>query len=420
MPVDERQHVLRTSDLDYPLPQELVAIHPVSPRDAARLLVLGGEGLATRHLHVRDLPELLRAGDLLVLNSTRVLPARFIGTRTDTGGKVEGLFVSVWRGETGIVEEGSDETQLRWSVMLKARRTRPRVRISLSSHGGGASGVELELLSRAPGPEGVDSGEWLVNVHGARSGEHTVALLERIGLTPLPPYIRQARKGENLGTGAAARNEPTDAGDSAVYQTVFADASPPVGHDAVHDVPGSVAAPTAGLHFTPELLSRLEARGVRSANVTLHVGLGTFKPVETEFVEQHPMHAEWCHIPEGTCRAVRETRARGGRVIAVGTTSARTLESFGSLASCPVEGLAAWTRLLVTPGYRFKHVSGLLTNFHLPRTTLLALVAAITPCGVERLMQAYREAMGERYRVFSYGDAMLVLPSAGPLSTGDG
>ncbi|MBL8990561.1 MAG: S-adenosylmethionine:tRNA ribosyltransferase-isomerase, partial [Phycisphaerae bacterium] len=325
------------------------------------------------------------------------------GRRADTGGRVEGLWLADAPGQ-GAGTMGGDAASLRWRVMLRGKRLRPGVAVTLDQGLGGVeSTVRLRLLERDTLEIG--GGVWLAEVDGARPGETTVALLERLGVTPLPPYIRAARR--HAGEAESAEGERTD---RAEYQTVYAHAEP-TGQGSS----GSVAAPTAGLHFTPELLARLADLGVGRAEVTLHVGTGTFKPVETEFVEQHPMHAEWCELPAGTCRAIGACRAAGGRVVAVGTTSARTLESFTpeQVAACARQGapgrpLATWTRLLITPGFAWRNVDALMTNFHLPGSTLLAMVASFAG-GVERVKSIYAEAMACGYRFYSYGDAMLVV-----------
>ena len=399
---------LRTSELDYELPPECIATHPAEPRDAARLLVCKRSDPAfVEHRRVRDLPGYLHAGDLLVVNDTRVLPARFRGVRRDTGGHAEGLYLS--RGAGGGVGVGG------WRVLLKMRRQRAGVIVDLFDHDGRVSGVSLRLLERASAEAAEGDASWLVEVlvddvpvAGAKAG---VDPLERVGWTPLPPYILAARK--------AAHEERGDTVDRRDYQTVYAREE--------REGEGSVAAPTAGLHFTPGLLESLAAKGVERAAVTLHVGLGTFKPVETEFVDEHPMHAEWCHVPRVSMEAIA-ARRRGGRgeagagsherVVAVGTTSLRTLESFESFEShcTPAEGLTRETRLLITPGHRFRHADALMTNFHLPRSTLIALVSAFLERpdhpgeGVTRLLALYREALQRGYRFYSFGDAMLVLP----------
>ncbi len=395
-------HVLRTADLDYPLPEELIATTPVEPRDSARLLVVSRTDTSRlEHRTIRDLAEILRPSatrdamppDLMVVNATRVLPARFKGIRTDTRGQVEGLYL----GPASSPPHPS--TPPRWTVLLKMRRAKPGARVMLYDHDGQESGIALTLIDRTI----EDNGSWIVEA--AWSGQppapdaaSSLDLLNAIGLTPVPPYILASRKKSQLSI--------PDTRDRAAYQTVYAAAKPIEGH-------GSVAAPTAGLHFTPSLLAQLESAGVHREEVSLDVGLGTFKPVETEFVEQHPMHAEWCHVPRQTAEAIRN---RTGRLIAIGTTAARTLESFET----PEEMLRTdtkETRLLITPGYHFKHIEALLTNFHLPESTLLALVAAfLAPDGsdpaaaIARLKHIYAEAIRERYRFYSFGDAMLILP----------
>lgn len=437
--------MLPLSALDYTLPQELIAREPVSPRDSARLLVVSRSDPARlEHRVVRDLPELLAPGDLLIVNDSRVIPARLTGARSDTGGRVEGLFLST--------TDGSERT---WRIMLKAKRPRIGSRIDLTSNRGIDTGVSLELLARtttevheadahaslaqaSPGAtaddasHAADTAAWIVRVVGADDLTSAVAILDRVGSTPLPPYIRSARKRDATEAGAATHAAPTDddAHDRTVYQTVYAG-----------DKSGSVAAPTAGLHFTAELLSNLRHRGIARHPVTLHVGLGTFKPVETEFVEQHPIHAEWCSVPRSTAAALQTPPPRGGagvgfdasaasnlpassaprarpRTIAVGTTAARTLESFTPAQLASTSPCEHWTRILITPGYAWQNVDGLMTNFHLPCTTLMAMVASLldersgagSGDGVQRLQRIYAEAISHKYRFYSFGDAMLILP----------
>jgi S-adenosylmethionine:tRNA ribosyltransferase-isomerase len=378
-PVVPAQHandarVLRTADLDYELPAGAVATTPASPRDAARLLVVRGGSLAPEHKVVRDLPGVLGPGDLLVLNATRVLAARFLAHRADSPGRAQGLYLRELPGDP-----------LRWKAMVKARRLRPGLRFNLLDRGGSPSPFSLELVSRSED----EPGAWITRVHGAGD---TSSVLDAVGLTPLPPYILAARRLRGVVV--------PDEADRASYQTTYAG---PEAH--------SVAAPTAGLHLTPELLAALASRGVVTTNVILHVGTGTFKPVETEYVEQHPMHEEWCAVPPGAAAAMAACRARGGRVVAVGTTTARALEAFAAMPpDDPRRGLPFATRLLITPGHGWRAVDALMTNFHLPRSTLLALVAARLPGGVGQLRALYAEALAEGYRFFSYGDAMLVLP----------
>jgi len=356
---------MRTDSLDYDLPAELIADRPAERRDDARLLVVSRSEPGRReHRRARELPDLLTAGDALILNDARVLRARVEGARADTGGRVEGLFLGA------DADDGSF-----WRLMLRAsNRLRPGLRIDLGPD------ASIELIERD------EQGVWTAR---ARTPHATAAeALEAIGRTPLPPYILQARK---------QRGVPVeDPADVERYQTVYADGRA-----------GSVAAPTAGLHFTPELLERARARGVSTHRLTLDVGAGTFKPVETEALEDHPMHAETIHVPGSTLRAVEAAREAGARAVVVGTTSARALESV------PTGHEGDWigsTDLLIAPGHEWKRVDALLTNFHLPRSTLLAMVGALFPGGVPELLSIYGEAIAGGYRFYSYGDAMLILP----------
>jgi len=367
---------VRTSELDYDLPRDLIATHPPPRRDEARLLVVSRRDPDLLQDHVvSDLPALLRMGDLLVFNTSRVVPARLRGVREDTGGHVEGLYLR-------------DEGPGSWAVMLKARRFAQGMRVRLSDADGAESGVSLELLGRAPD----EPGAWLVRVLDD-DPTGTLSLLDRIGATPLPPYIIHARRDAH---------EPGDeAQDRDRYQTVYADP----------DQPGSVAAPTAGLHFTPDLLGRLRQAGLERADVVLHVGPGTFRPIQTPTIEKHPMHAEWCDLPPQAREAIVRARRAGGRVIPVGTTSARTIEAFAErLEREPDHVGPIQTRLMICPGYAWRWTDGLLTNFHLPRSTLMAMVAALLPGGVEQLKAIYAQAVKRRYRFYSFGDAMLILP----------
>lgn len=373
--------VLRLTDLDYELPESNIARFAAEPRDSARLLVVSRSRPDwLEHRTVRDLPGYLRPNDLLIVNSSRVLPARLEGERADTGGKVEGLFLAA-----------DPNASTHWRVMLRGKRMKPGISVRLFTGEGVASGFSLELLERTD--EAGEEGAWRVRVAGGSGELGAAEVLQRVGRTPLPPYIRAARKRHH----EAIRDED----DRDRYQAVYAG-----------DASGSVAAPTAGLHFTPALLRTLETKGVRKAEVVLHVGTGTFKPVETEYVEQHAMHEEWCTVPAETGKAIRASRNSNGRIVAVGTTSARTLESFSHDA---VErGGECSTRILITPGYTFTNVDVLMTNFHLPRSTLMAMVGALlhspTHNGVERLKSIYATAIAEGYRFYSFGDAMLVLP----------
>jgi len=347
---------VHTDDFDYDLPKELIAQTPPERREDARLLVLDRATGAVSHRSIRDLPELLRPGDLVVVNDTRVIPARLLGRRA-SGGQVE-VFVL----------ELSDEAVGAWKALVRAGGALQEGEVV--SIDGDAVGVRL--LRR------LDGGTWLVQATEGRLNQ----LMERAGRMPLPPYIKRDR--------ADARSSV----DRERYQTVFAQA------------PGAVAAPTAGLHLTKDLLARLASQG-NAASVTLHVGMGTFKPIETDRVEDHVMHEERYHVPDQAADLVRTTRRSGCRVLAVGTTSMRALESSAAASPdhLPVAGWGA-TSLFITPGYEFRVVDALLTNFHLPRSTLLVLVSAFA--GRERVLAAYREAVAARYRFFSYGDAMLI------------
>ncbi len=350
---------LATQELDYPLPPELIATRPVRPRDAARMLVVTRSGDGIEHARVRDLPDYLRAGDAMVFNTTAVAPARFRGRRSGTGGRVEGLFV----------EHAGDQ---QWVVMLRSNgRLHAGDRIDLLDRDGGESPHRLELLE--PHSEG-----WIVAVPGPAD------VLDRVGLTPLPPYILKARDGRQI----------ADDLDRTWYQTVYADPAQR----------RSVAAPTAGLHFTDDLLARLDAAGVGRIDVTLHVGPGTFRPITAATLAGHTMHAEHYRVePE----AIAALQATTGRVFAVGTTAVRTLESLPDPLP-PDVAISGCTDMLIAPPYEPRNFSGLLTNFHLPRSTLVALVGAVV--GLDRLKAVYAEAVQQRYRFYSYGDAMLILP----------
>lgn len=356
---------MRTDDLDFELPEALIARHPAERRDGSRLMVVWRGAGRVEHRMFHELPGLLRAGDLLVRNRSAVVRARLIGKRVDSGGRVEGLFLR--ERERGV-----------WEVMLRSNgKLREGVRVVVER---GGERAEIELVER-------HADGWVVRVDGAGPA---VGVLGRVGWVPLPPYILKARRD----AGEAAE----DSADPERYQTVYADPAQAA----------SVAAPTAGLHFTPELDAALGERGVGQAGVVLHVGAGTFKPIEVDDPREHPMHAEWCEVPAGTLDAIGRARAGGGRVVAVGTTTCRALESVE--ADADGEGWSGWTRLMIAPGYAPALTDALLTNFHLPRSTLLLLVAALLPGGVEELLGLYEEAVARGYRFFSYGDAMLVLP----------
>ncbi|MCC6406333.1 MAG: tRNA preQ1(34) S-adenosylmethionine ribosyltransferase-isomerase QueA [Planctomycetes bacterium] len=358
---------MKVSDFDYELPPERIADTPAEPRDSARLLVHNLARGTTEHTHVRELPNFLAAGDLLVVNDTRVRAARLVGARA-SGGAVEMLLVE--REDSGV-----------WRALVKpAARLKPGEHVALE---GGA--LVARMLVR--GSDGDGHGEWRVEILSGAAGAGGVRAsdieLERHGRMPLPPYIRRPRG-----------DDPRRELDRASYQTLFAREL------------GAVAAPTAGLHFTPELVARLAARGVERASVTLHVGEGTFRSVEVDDTDEHPMHSERYDLPASTADAITAARARGSRVVAVGTTSARTLESTASGAGRVTAGSGS-TRLFIVPPYRFRVVDVLLTNFHLPRSTLLMLVSAFA--GRERTLELYREAIARGYRFYSYGDALLLV-----------
>ena len=340
---------MRLSDFDYDLPPELIAQHPASRRDASRLLTLDRSNGAVGETTVATIASRFRAGDLLVLNDTRVIPARLKGQK-ESGGAAEVFLVRRVPGDAEI-----------WSCLIKASKSpKDGTRIILPE------GVTATVVSR-------EEGEWQVLFQGC---DDFMRWLEGAGSMPLPPYIKRAPAGEDLER----------------YQTVFAREK------------GAVAAPTAGLHFTPEILDEIRGRGVEIAPVTLHVGLGTFMPVRVEELSRHTMHRELYRIPEATARAIRRTRSAGGRVVALGTTSLRALEHAAASGE-----LAAGEReadLFILPGYRFRVVDALITNFHLPKSTLFMLVCAFA--GKEVMLDAYREAVERRFRFFSYGDAMFI------------
>ncbi len=347
---------MRRQDFHYELPEELIAQHPADRRDAARLLQLDGASGAVADRWITDLPALLRPGDLLVLNDTRVIPARLFAHKT-TGGRVE---IMIER----LLDEKTLLAQLRAS---KANRSGMRLTID--------NDIEFEIIERR-------DDFYVLRLH---AGEALTTVLERHGHMPLPPYIQRA----------------DEKNDRYRYQTVYA------------REPGAVAAPTAGLHFTPELLQQLQAAGIRLTYITLHVGLGTFSPMRVDDISDHRMHHERVQVDAAACAAVAETRARGGRVVAVGTTSVRSLEA--AAGGGELQPFSGETDIFIYPGYRFRVIDALLTNFHLPESTLLMLVCALA--GRDNVMHAYDHAIKQRYRFFSYGDAMLV--TAGRMASGE-
>ncbi|MCD7886128.1 MAG: tRNA preQ1(34) S-adenosylmethionine ribosyltransferase-isomerase QueA [Clostridiales bacterium] len=339
---------MKTSDFYYDLPQELIAQTPLQQRDASRLMVLDKDTGAIAHRHFYDLPEYLRPGDCLVLNDSRVLPARLIGHRP-TGGAAEILL---------LVDKGDDV----WECLVRpGKKLRTGATVTF---GEGQLTAEIQ--------EVLPDGNRLVKFHYQGI---FLEVLEELGRMPLPPYIKEELQ------------------DQERYQTVYS------------KVAGSAAAPTAGLHFTPELLEQIQAMGVRLCYVTLHVGLGTFRPVKAEDVEDHDMHSEYCMVSQEAADIITETKRNGGRVVCVGTTSCRTVESFAN-EDGTMDAHAGWTKIFIYPGYRFKCLDALVTNFHLPESTLLMLVSALA--GREHILHAYDEAVKDKYRFFSFGDAMLI------------
>lgn len=339
---------MKTSDFYYDLPQELIAQTPLQRRDASRLMVLDKDTGAVEHRHFFDLPEYLRPGDCLVLNDSRVLPARLIGRR-ESGGVSEVLL---------LTEKGDGV----WECLVRpGKKLRPGARVIF-----GDGQLTAEIVEILP------DGNRLVKFHYQGI---FLEILEELGRMPLPPYIKETLQ------------------DQERYQTVYS------------RVPGSAAAPTAGLHFTPELLRKIQDMGVETAYVTLHVGLGTFRPVKVDDVENHDMHSEYCMISQEAADKINAAKARGGRVICVGTTSCRTIESFAN-EDGTIAPSAGWTNIFIYPGYRFKCLDALVTNFHLPESTLVMLVSALA--GKEHIMNAYARAVEEKYRFFSFGDAMLI------------
>ena len=340
---------MKTSDFYYDLPPELIAQTPLEKRDESRLLCLDKATGEWSHHHFYELPNFLRAGDCLILNNSRVLPARLLGRRLPGGGACEVL----------LLQDKGDKV---WECLVRpGKHLREGARVSF---GDGELTAEIaEVLS---------DGNRLVRFDYE---EIFLEVLERLGKMPLPPYIKEELQ------------------DQERYQTVYS------------KVNGSAAAPTAGLHFTPELLERIAAKGVGVGYVTLHVGLGTFRPVKEDEIEQHDMHSEYCTIPQETADLINRTKANGGRVICVGTTSCRTIESWAGEDGA-MTATGGWTNIYIYPGYRFKVMDALVTNFHLPESTLIMLVSALA--GREHVLAAYEEAVRERYRFFSFGDAMFI------------
>ncbi len=359
---------MRTADFDFVLPPELIAQRPAPRRDESRLLILSRDGGRIEHRRFRELLEFLRAGDVLVLNDSRVIPARLRGANARTGGRFEIL----------LLEENAVNDW--WAMVRPAKRAQAGVQIALQDQSGNPAGIGVEVTEKN------DEGRRRLKFSGTPDIR---ARLERLGETPLPPYIHRDHELPE---------------DRERYQTVFARSG------------GSVAAPTAGLHFTPELLEQIRGRGVQLCFVTLHVGPGTFLPVKTETLAAHKMHEEQFEVGEETARIINEARNSSRRVIAVGTTTVRVLESIAAQNSGKVVKIVGKTRIFIHPPFRFQIVDALLTNFHLPCSTLLMLASAFAAPGpadagrgCEMILAAYAEAIRERYGFYSYGDAMLIL-----------
>ena len=345
----DESHYMNTHDFYYDLPEELIAQTPLDRRDASRLLTLNKHTGARQHLHFYDMPTLLKPGDCLVMNDSRVLPARLLGHRLPGGGACEVLL---------LIDRGNKT----WECLVRpGKKMKPGAKVVF-----GNGELTAEVVDELPG------GNRLVRFDYEGI---FLEVLERLGKMPLPPYIKK------------------ELSDPERYQTVYSRAV------------GSAAAPTAGLHFTKELLAQLEAMGVRLCYVTLHVGLGTFRPVKEDDLTEHEMHSEYCMISQQTADVINETRRSGGRVICVGTTSCRTIESWAD-DDGTLRASAGWTNIYIYPGYRFKALDCLITNFHLPESTLIMLVSALA--GREHILTAYREAVDKKYRFFSFGDAMFI------------
>ena len=341
--------MLKTHDFYYDLPEELIAQTPLTDRDASRLMTLDRATGQIDHKHFYDILDLLQPGDCLVLNNSRVLPARLLGHRIPTMGAVEVLLLK-------------DKGDGIWECLTKpGRKTQPGTELSFGD--GSLTATVVDAL---------DTGNKLIKFHYEGI---FLEVLERLGKMPLPPYIKEELE------------------DGERYQTVYS------------KINGSAAAPTAGLHFTEELLKKIEKKGVKLAYVTLHVGLGTFRPVKAEEITEHHMHAEFCMMSAETASVINETKRNGGRVVCVGTTSCRTLESLAK-EDGTFEESSAWTEIFIYPGYRFKAMDALITNFHLPESTLVMLVSAFADRAF--VLHAYEEAVRERYRFFSFGDAMFI------------
>lgn len=344
-------NILKVDLFDFHLPEELIAQTPLEQRDASRLMVLNKETGSVKHHMFHDLLDYVQEGDCLVLNNTRVLPARLFGTKEDTGANIEVLLLKQTQGDT-------------WETLVKpAKRVKEGTVISFGDG-------RLTAVCKETSDQGGRLLEF--NYEGI-----FYEVLEQLGEMPLPPYIKERLD------------------DQERYQTVFAREQ------------GSAAAPTAGLHFTEEMLEQLKEKGVHIAFLTLHVGLGTFRPVSVDDLEEHDMHSEFYQVSEGTAALLNSVREKGGRIISVGTTSTRTLETIATEHNGKFVASSGWTNIFIFPGYEFKAIDGMITNFHLPKSTLIMLVSALA--GRENVISAYEQAVAEKYRFFSFGDAMLIL-----------
>lgn len=344
-------NILKVDLFDFHLPEELIAQTPLEQRDASRLMVLNKKTGSVKHHMFHDLLDYVQEGDCLVLNDTRVLPARLFGTKEDTGANIEVLLLKQTQGDT-------------WETLVKpAKRVKEGTVISFGDG-------RLTAVCKETSDQGGRLLEF--NYEGI-----FYEVLEQLGEMPLPPYIKERLD------------------DQERYQTVFAREQ------------GSAAAPTAGLHFTEEMLEQLKEKGVHIAFLTLHVGLGTFRPVSVDDLEEHDMHSEFYQVSEGTAALLNSVREKGGRIISVGTTSTRTLETIATEHNGKFVASSGWTNIFIFPGYEFKAIDGMITNFHLPKSTLIMLVSALA--GRENVISAYEQAVAEKYRFFSFGDAMLIL-----------
>ncbi|MFA6304509.1 MAG: tRNA preQ1(34) S-adenosylmethionine ribosyltransferase-isomerase QueA [Patescibacteria group bacterium] len=349
---------MKLSDFDYHLPTQLIAQQPISPRDHSRLMVLDKNKKTIINRHFFDLPDYLHSGDVLVLNNTKVFPARLIGHKKDTNGKVEVFLLKEVKSS-----QSSSAGSARWEVLIGNRRKKIGQNIVFGK------GLECQIVKK------IEESVWEVKFN--RTGGRLEKLIESIGSVPLPPYIKSQSSKAKL------KNQ---------YQTVFAQNK------------GSVAAPTAGFHFTKGLLAKLKKQGVQIEYVTLHVGLGTFSPVKVKDVTKHQMHAEWASVDAKTAGRLNLAKKHGQRIIAVGTTSSRTLESF--TIKDKIKAGNKWVNIFIYPGYKFKFVNALITNFHLPKSTLMMLISALA--GRKFILAAYQEAINKKYRFYSFGDAMFI------------